>query len=65
MKRLIQALDAIAALALVGMFASAFIAIWHPWGHVEEWKQTAVFLLFIAATAAAAAVFVKDSGGKR
>lgn len=36
------------ALVVLGIFICWAIAIWHPWGHAEEWGSTGAAGLFLA-----------------
>lgn len=48
----------LASLSLLGIIAAGFIAIWHPWGHNDQWSSTAALLLFPTFIFGAAASFL-------
>lgn len=47
MKALAVAATALAVLSGLAMFVCFTLAIWHPWGHSEEWGSTGAMLLFV------------------
>jgi hypothetical protein len=65
MKRVVAGLIVIAAVAVVVMFAAWGIAIWQPWGHKQEWKNTALLAMFVAVVAGFGAGLLKDFEVKR
>lgn len=48
MKALAVVLGAITGLLVVATFAAIFVAIWEPWGHRSEWRDSALFLFILA-----------------
>lgn len=61
----VAALTVVTVIAVLVMFAAFGVAIWQPWGHRNEWKNTAGLAMFFALSAGSTAALLKDFGRKR
>ena len=63
--KLVAVCGVLAALAVAVMFFAWGVAIWQPWGHKSEWKNTALMSMIAAIVLGFAAGLIKDFGGRR